>query len=343
MKERLFYIDWLRVVATFMVVTIHVSAEIIGVNYNDSPTNWLAANFYESISRASVPLFVMISGALLLDDHREMSYKNFLSKRISKIFIPLVCWSFIYYSYQVMANWFPSFSIKQLISMFLTDSISPHFWFMYMILGIYLTAPIVKIFTRHAKRRDIEYFLMLWFYVSFIVKMMKDYLGYSFNIELFSVTNYVGFFVLGYYLSHFEFKKIGGKLAIFSTVIGMAITFFLTYFPTKNAGGVFQDFWYNYHTFGVLLSAIGMFLLFKRYVSQIKLDVISNTISRLSFGIYLVHLLVMYIFANSIIGKIQSLFHPIISIPLTVLFVVTISGFITFVIRKIPLFRKMIP
>ena len=66
MKERLLYLDWLRMFATFMVVTIHVSAPYVGTPYYDAPTNWLGANFYESISRASVPLFVMISGALLL-------------------------------------------------------------------------------------------------------------------------------------------------------------------------------------------------------------------------------------------------------------------------------------
>ena len=193
--------------ATFMVVTIHISAPIVGIPYYDAPTNWLGANFYESISRASVPLFVMISGALLLSDRREYSYKAFLTKRVSKIFIPLLCWSFIYYSYQVIDNWYPSFSIKQFISMFLSDSISIHFWFMYMILGIYLTTPIIKIFINHAKKQDIEYFLILWFYVSFIVKIMVKYIGLSFNIELFHVTNYIGFFVLGYYLSHFDMEK----------------------------------------------------------------------------------------------------------------------------------------
>ena len=146
MRERLWYLDWLRVVATFMVVTIHVSAGIIGINYHDAPTTWLGANFYESLSRSSVPLFVMISGALLLGDQREISYSHFLSKRVSKIFIPLVSWSLIYYIYQVFDHWYPVFSVKQFISLFLTNGISVHFWFMYMILGIYLTTPIVKIF-----------------------------------------------------------------------------------------------------------------------------------------------------------------------------------------------------
>ena len=343
MRERLLYLDWLRVVATFMVVTIHVSAGIVGIDYNDSPTNWLAANFYESLSRSAVPLFVMISGALLLGDQREMSYTHFLSKRVSKIFIPLVSWSIIYYIYQVIDHWYPTFSIKQLISLFLTNGISVHFWFMYMILGIYLTTPIVKIFIQHAKRRDIEYFLILWFYASFIVKYMNDAFGFSFNIELFYVTNYVGYFVLGYYLAHYPLKKISGKLALFSTLLGMVIIFFLTFSTTKNAGGTLQEYWYEYHSPGVLLSAIGMFLLFKQYFSKKNLGPLSNAINRLSFGIYLVHMLVLLIFSHRIIRPLQDHFHPILSIPITVLFVLAISGIMTYVISKIPFVKKLIP
>ena len=343
MKERLLYLDWLRMFATFMVVTIHVSAPYVGTPYYDAPTNWLGANFYESISRASVPLFVMISGALLLGDGREISYKAFLTKRVSKIFVPLLCWSFIYYIYQVIDHWYPSFSIKQFISMFLSDSLSMHFWFMYMILGIYLTTPIIKIFIRHAKKRDIEYFLILWFYVSFIVKIMVKYIGLSFNIELFHVTNYIGFFVLGYYLSHFEWKRIGGKMSVLITVIGMSLTFSLTYFFTIRYGGIFHDFWYNYHTFGVLLSAIGIFLMCKHYLSKIKLGGVFNSLNRLSFGIYLVHILVMWIFADAVINRLQVLFHPIVSIPLTVIFVVAVSSLVTLIISKIPIVKKLIP
>ena len=343
MRERLYYLDWMRIFATFMVVTIHVSAPIIGTPYYDAPTNWLSANLYESISRASVPLFVMISGALLLGDQRDISYKAFLTKRVSKIFIPLVSWSFIYYLYQVIDHWYPTFSIKQFISMFLSDSISNHFWFMYMILGIYLTTPIIKIFITHAKKRDIKYFLILWFYVSFIVKIMMNYFGLSFHIELFHVTNYIGFYVLGYYLSHFDWKRIGGKMSVLMTCIGMSLTFFLTYYFTLRDEGIFHDFWYNYHTFGVLLSAIGIFIMCKHYLSNIKLGTLLNTFNSMSFGIYLVHILVMWIFADSVINPLQALFHPILSIPLTVIFVVIVSSALTFVISKIPIVGKLIP
>ena len=95
-------------------------------------------------------------------------------------------------------------------------------------------------------------------------------------------------------------------MSVLLTVIGMSLTFFLTYFFTIRDGGIFHDFWYNYHTFGVLLSAIGIFSMCKHYLSKIKLGGFFNSLNRLSFGIYLVHILVMWIFADSVINPSSS-------------------------------------
>ncbi|WP_338449791.1 acyltransferase family protein [Niallia oryzisoli] len=342
MKERLVYLDWLRVIAITMVVTIHISGGVVQTNYYDGPTNWLAANFYESISRSAVSLFVMISGAVLLGDHREHQYKPFFLKRISKLLIPLIGWSVIYYSYQVFADWYPFFSLKQFIILFLTNGVSGHFWFMYMIIGIYLTVPIINIFIRHANRRDIEYFLILWIYASVLVKWMKFAFGYSFSIELYMVTNYIGYFVLGYYLHHFPLKRIWEKAAIALGGIGIIATFVLTYYDTKAAGGTLQEFWYENHAPNVFFSTVGIFLLCKIVFAQQKLGFVFNQISRLSYGIYLVHILIMTILSNQIIIVINELFHPVLSIPFNVIIFVLLSGCVSFVLSKVPLLRKLV-
>jgi surface polysaccharide O-acyltransferase-like enzyme len=201
MKQRIFYLDWLRVAATIMVVTIHVSAWDIGNMHHGPLSKWLAANLYESISRASVPLFVMISGALMLGPHHEIGYKAFLQKRLTKVLIPLAGWSFIYYLYLIHRGDYAAFSIKHFIRLAMTNGISTHFWFMYMILGLYLISPLVNILIKNAAKKDIQYFLLLWLFASVIIKFMKYLLGFGPNIELYFVTDYVGYFVLGYYLS----------------------------------------------------------------------------------------------------------------------------------------------
>ena len=79
--KRLVYMDWLRVLATIAVVTIHVSAGYVSVLDANNASRWMAGNLFESISRASVPIFVMISGALLLKGQKIFQSENFTEAR----------------------------------------------------------------------------------------------------------------------------------------------------------------------------------------------------------------------------------------------------------------------
>lgn len=344
LKERVLYFDWLRVYATILVVTIHVASNYIGATISEGPLAWQSANFYESIARSSVPLFVMISGALMLSNSKEVNYSFFLRKRVSKILIPLVLWSFIYYCYQVfIRQWIEEFSIIEFFKLFLNNEISVHFWFMYMILGLYFAAPIVKIFIQHARRKDIEYFLLLWIYASIVVEFTQFHFDLSFNIELFYVTKYIGYFVLGYYLATYPqnvwWTRIGYALAL----TGFVSTFFLTYYYTMNQEGVTQLFWYEYHSPNVVIAAIGVFLIFKHLFSPKKIGLILGTVNNLSFGIYLLHILVMFILLNTFVMRVIDNQHPLIAIPAEVLLVLLISGIISFVISKLPILKHLIP
>lgn len=344
MKERILYFDWLRVYATFLVVTIHVATNYIGANIQEGAAAWHSANFYESIARSSVPLFVMISGALLLSNKKEIAYSFFLRKRVSKILIPLVAWSFIYYCYFVFVRqWIDVFSLKEFATMFLNNNISVHFWFMYMILGLYLATPIVKLFIQHARRKDIEYFLLLWIYASVLVPLTKHHFNLAFNIELFHVTSYIGYFVLGYYLSTYPQKVWWTRMGYILALLGFASTFFLTYFYTLREDGVTQLFWYEYHSPNVVMAAIGVFLIFKHLFSNKKIGPILGAANNLSFGIYLLHILVMFILLNTFVMRVIDNQHPLLAIPAEVLLVTVISAIISFIISKIPLVRNLIP
>jgi surface polysaccharide O-acyltransferase-like enzyme len=342
---RYYYLDYLRIYATIAVVTIHVSASIVSANPLETDLfRWLSGNFYETLSRASVPIFVMISGALLLNDNRSLTTRQFLKKRVSKIVIPLVAWSIIYYLAKAFNN-INVYSIKEFIYQFFTDNIVAHLWFMYTILGLYLITPLLKILVRNATKKDVEYFLGLWIFASIIGKLMVYLIGFSLSMELFFVTNFVGYFVLGYYLFKYQLSK---KLIGFSQiamVIGLLGTFFFTYYGTIKTGGNLDQYWYAYHSITVFMISVGIFILFKDILYKSKLDINSrlNWFSQSSFGIYLVHLLVLNYLFSTIIGKVWDHLHPIIGIPVNVAIVIIISAIITFIIQKIPVLKKIMP
>ncbi|EOP33236.1 acyltransferase [Bacillus cereus] len=341
---RLVYMDWLRVLATIAVVTIHVAAGYVSTLDSNNVSRWLAGNFYDSLSRASVPIFVMISGALLLKGTKDTSIGEFLKKRASKVIIPFIGWSAIFYIYGAFVGYFPA-SLKQGIKYFLTNSIGLHLWFLYMIVGIYLIAPLLKVFVKNAKKREIEYFLILWLYASVIVKLVNYYYPINFNIELFYVTNYVGYFLLGYYLSNYDIAKKWRNISYIGGVVGCIGTFFMTYHYTLKANGQLDQYWYEYFAPGVVLMAIGLFVFFKYAFqnSERQLPFLLRGINQASLGIYILHFFLLNNYLYIVIPKVNAHVHAILAIPINVIITLVLSMLITLVLQRIPVVKRLVP
>ncbi len=340
--KRLVYLEWLRILAALAVVTIHVSAGVVTDNAQEYKTPWMAGNFFETISRWAVPMFVMISGALMLSSTKEISTAAFLKKKLAKILIPLTAFSIIYYANEVRKGEI-TYSISDFIKRFATDDIMYHLWFLYMIAGLYLITPLLKILIQNAKRKDIEYFIVLWLFASVLSKWLEYFVGYSFKIELFFVTHYIGYFVLGYYLFTYDFHKEWRTFMYIGGIIGFITTFFMTYHESLKIDEPLEQFWYDEHSPNVLLMAVALFILFKSTkIGQVRLPWFGNVISQASFGIYLIHIFVMQILYEKF-DFVWFNLHPIIGIPYKVIAVVTMSTILVVIVKKIPLLRGIIP
>ena len=94
-RKRVIYLDYLRILATFSVVVLHVAAQ----NWYDTPiqsAEWKIYNFYNSCVRWAVPAFVMISGALFLDPDKKIRTKDIFCKSIFRMILAYFFWAFIY-------------------------------------------------------------------------------------------------------------------------------------------------------------------------------------------------------------------------------------------------------
>src|ERR1700743_3443674 len=90
-------LDWinnLRIVAMFLVVVLHTTSPMLMAYGKEPDSYWLIADFYNALARFGVPVFVMITGALLL--HREYELGDFLKRRLTRILWPFLFWSFVY-------------------------------------------------------------------------------------------------------------------------------------------------------------------------------------------------------------------------------------------------------
>ena len=333
--------EWIsnsRVLATVCVVLLHVASSVL-YKYNQVPnSHWWIGNVYDSFVRFSVPLFLMITGALLLG--KQHDYPIFLKKKVLRIFLPFVFWTTIYIGYNFLEP--PQFNGKlasqsnfEWILQQAKEGSSYHLWYMYMLLGIYVAMPLLAKIIAKVRKLYLELFLLTW--VLFISLSASYTSNSNFEWNLWYYLGYLGYVVLGYYLSIINTKsKRVSTLAVITFTIGLFVTFYGTFYYTDKTG-VFCKNYYSYLIPNVLLMATSVYVLLKN--ADIKLNGVlktaRNIIDKHSYGIYLSHILVL----NYLImyGVDWNLIHPLIGIPLTTIITLIVSVAIVYLISKVPL------
>jgi surface polysaccharide O-acyltransferase-like enzyme len=340
------WIDLIRVVAVFQVVLVHLSYVIFFKEDLLSP-NWIAANFYDSFSRMGVPLFFMVSGYLLLGKSEPVAY--FFHKRFVKVGIPTLFWSLVYllWSTEAYRNGTMS-SLGVLLSMlkaiYLGD-VEIHLWFLYILIGIYLVVPILRIFVAAASRRDLTYFVVLWFIATSLFELAQRILGFPTALVVPVVSGYVGYFMLGYLLGGVTLSRRNRLLSVIGCIIAIAVTFLGTNMLSRQSGPI-DAYFYSYFSPPTVLASLCGFLLLKDMGQNLgRAGKVVQAVSTTSFGIFLIHILVIQLLHTGDLGfRLYSwMGFSVFMIPLTGSVAFFISFVTVFILQKIPALKMVVP
>ena len=225
MKKREKYIDILKIIAAFAVIIIHVSAENW---YGEINMNWYWNNIMNAlVSSWPVPLFVAISGALLLSND-NFTFKTMITKYIPRILFCLIAWHFIYYFYTVRI-----FNVEQILictKKLLIGQTYSHLWYLYLLLGLYLLTPILKKLVTNLTKREFQYLLFFGFFITSLIPFINNFTSYNLNLliepyKVFNFSIFIFYYLLGYYLYVYPIKR--DKLIFVISIIVLIITSFL--------------------------------------------------------------------------------------------------------------------
>jgi surface polysaccharide O-acyltransferase-like enzyme len=287
-KDRIQYLDLLRVFSSFLVVMIHVVAASPALSIYSFQRYWLAGNLFDSFARPAVPIFIMISGVLLLNEkNSDISWRSF-QKRLSRIGIPLLVWTLIYAFYlSFHEKGFSGQHFIELIKKSVNLPVAPHLGFLYLLFGLYLLLPFLSTFVHFAKQKSIQYLLFLWF-LSGVLAL----LGWFSSYNIVGVAGFSGYLIFGHYLNQTNSKKINRYAYFVLYPIGLLVTFFGTLFLSKKSG-VLDEYFYQYLSANVILMSAGIFLFFKninfKFLNTSFCKTYLPTLSVASFGVFLIH------------------------------------------------------
>ncbi|GAB3905301.1 acyltransferase [Mucilaginibacter boryungensis] len=346
-SQQLDWINNLRVIALFAVIILHCSSPLLG-GYPKVPYNeWLAADFYNALTRFAVPVFVMITGALLLGRDDELF--SFLKKRLSRVVIPFLFWSLVYIAYAFYNEDIPYTTdtwanIKQVLHQLKYGS-SYHLWYVYMLIGLYFIIPVLSKFIRHASEKETLYFLAVWLIVMLLGQPYM--LRYNPPVDIRYFGGYIGYLVLGYYFANksFTHKKIAVWMGLLFMVTVAGITLG-TYSLYQHYNGI-STLLYEPLSWPIVILASAIFLMMR--FAQISLPqwliTARDFAGKYNYGIYLSHALFLTLLdAPELTGFSLSYksFNPLFSIPLTALVCFVLSLLLVYVINKLPWIGKYI-
>lgn len=339
MKEnnRIFYLDYLRYISCMAVILIHISCNYL--MYDFKSVNFFVGNIVDSLSRFAVPIFVMISGALLLDSNYNYTHeKNF--KHIIKYILFFIFWSTIY---SIYVNVYLTNGVVN-TNKFINSIINGHghLWFIKMICCLYLLVPLVRCLINKYGTKFVKHFLILSiFLISLLPLVMKFltfflpsaiYLSSIFEKIVGNYFCYLIYFLLGWYLIHNNLnKKIIYFLGILSVLFEIIASNILSMIANT------QFLFYKDLYFCVLLQSIFVFIAAKNYFSNKKAskykEKIVNSVSKYSLGIYGVHVLYISLSWNYLfkIGIIEAWKV----IPMIFVFTFAASYFTSLILSKI--------
>ena len=316
---------------------IHVSG--YGTALSASSFEWQVLNLYDSLVRWGVPVFVMISGALFLNPHKVIPFRKIYTKYIFRIVTAFVFWSFIY----AIINYAQNRRLSGFIAAFIAGHY--HMWFLFMIAGLYMIIPFMRIIAGSEKLTT--YFLVLALVFTFVmpscVRIVSAFLPryeefvsrITNNFFMHFTGGYAAYFLLGYVLDKIEISPRLERYIYAAGILGAVFT------VVMNAGASLfnnnpHEYFYNNMTVNVLCMAVGVFVFCRKHFNFESM--IIRKLSGYSFGMYLVHDSVLIMLRH--FGLNNLTFNPVFSVPLIGVLVFVISFGISAVLHHVPLLKK---
>lgn len=334
-RERENWADTLRTIACIGVIMIHTVAPIVTNFEGTDRTLWSISNMITSTLRFCVPIFLMLAGAFLLPRH--LTITDFLKRRFAKIIYPFLFWSAVYIVYEMVRKWSPEEvmnvpKVGRHVVSELFHGAAYHFWYIYVIIGLYLFVPIIGVWARQATQKELFFYLGIWYLLSFGNFPPFDRINNEIDLRNFS--GYMGFMVLGHALARMPDQSRKWPIWLLMAVLGSLATTISSHLLTLSLNS-FKDTYYYYLTPNVIMGSIGIFLFFK----SIRLNGniwhrFSSIISRHSYGIYLSHIFFLSILSK--FGINNRFIHPAAGIPLTLILTTFLSVVTVRAVARLP-------
>lgn len=358
-KRKKEYLELLRVICIGLVLLNHLPGYklyMISSGYKQ-----MIYLFVAMLTRINVPVFFMISGALLLG--RTEQFSVILKKRVPRYICVILVFSLfrylaMYITVFIKGGSVDGYKVNNFIRATLSGSIDGSYWFLYSYLGMLFALPFLQRIAKTLEKRDIYVILVLHFFISTCIPIINFFLvaggreriaiSADFNIPMATLREFF-YPLIGYYIDqnvdiNSKRKKVIISILALTTVIALCVPSYLTYQEGVTTGEYTQ----KYVMLLDYVLAINIFVAIKWISSRERTQLVqlinklALAIGPLTFGIYLFDPILKVFIWNQYNTWAESQFPTLIVSLGWIVISMICGGVLTFGLKKIKIFQKLL-
>ena len=306
-REHVHAFDVMRTVAAAAVVAIHVIGPYRAQIGAIPDVEWASAIAVNGALRWCVPVFIMITGALLLADPRPFDAAYFVRRRVAKVLVPFVAWSLVYALVSGVApDGFDAAIMRDVLFASPTHETYYHLGFFYYFIPLYLLVPPLRALVQRGPRVAAWVLLGLW------LGCTAAYLTGLRGVWSIDLVMFGGYLLLGWTLWRVGTPPLA--LLAIAAVAAVGAGDVAVIRDSFAAGRYDIGSWFSYKTINTVVVAAFVFVLALRLAPELsaRARAAFAFVGRHSLGIYLIHPLFLWpVRAWDLYGG-----HPLVVIPL---------------------------
>jgi len=342
-QARVVWIDILRLTGCLAVVAFHVAIPVVNAVPEPRGLLWLAGSSTAALASLCVPLFVLISGALLIP--RAAAGTGTFYRRRLRLLPAVLFWTLLYIGIRALSK--EALSPAGVLRDLFRGEPYYHLWYLFMLPGLYLVSPLLARYVNTCPARWRAALLAVFFLCTSVASMTAGALGQrDLHTVLTRFIPFLGYYLAGYELSRIPPERLPGSVLVVLAVLATATIPVANRLLWIHGNHRIAMLVYRSHSPLVILFALAFFLLvYARFQGEhppprsLSLRLLRATVPA-AFGIYLVHPLLLRVLA--VLDFPGALLPPAAAIPAITTLVFVWSFLAVEGIRRIPGLRHTV-
>lgn len=350
-NKELIHIEFLRIIAIYLVLFNHTKENgfFLFSIAEESSLYWVYM-FVSIFDKIAVPIFFMISGALLLG--KEESIVDIYKKRVIKFVVILLVISFCYHVYNWCFNE-TNFSIRKFLIEVYSKNASIGLWYLYNYIGMLIMLPFLRRLARTMTDKEYFYLILLQIIIVGVIPIAQYFfssgtvfLNKNFSASIITVSN-IFYVLIGYYVENKLDKKYFKQKNVY---IGFAISFFaifisclMTHYRVAITGECNETVSQAFHNSLIAIPTITIYFSSKYFFENVNLNPriikVIQLVGGTTFGIYLMEGMLrertMFIFQY-----LKPIIHTLPACIIWIGFACFLGSIITAILKRVPIIRK---